>query len=70
MTSDELHRRADVLARERQIPHSAALSIMARAGARARRRRYGVTHVTVGDRSDFAAIEQPARPYWWQRDGG
>lgn len=70
MNWDQLHDRADKLARERQIPHSAALAIMARAGARARRRRYGVTHTTVGDRTDFAAIEQPARPYWWQRDGG
>ncbi len=68
MNSDELHRQAEKLARERQIPHSAALSILGRAGARARRRNYGATHVTVGDRSDFAAIEQPARPYWWQRE--
>jgi hypothetical protein len=63
MTSDELHRRADKLSRERQIPHSAALSILGRAGARARRRHYGST---VVERGAFAAVEPPNRPQWWQ----
>jgi hypothetical protein len=63
MNSYQVHAEADRLARELGISHSEALSRIAR---RPRRRRsYGATQITVGDRAGFAAIEQPAKPFWW-----
>jgi len=65
MTSHDLHRLAERIAREQRIEHSAALAILGRRGAeaKARRRNYGVTR---GERGAFGAVERPAKSYWWQ----
>ena len=68
MNFDQVQELARRIARERGISQEQALSELGKHGSAARQRAYAVLHPTRSDRAAFSEIEQPRRPFWWQKE--
>lgn len=66
MNYNDLHSRAEYIARKNGISHAAALSMLGHAGAcKVKKQRNEMKPLAA---RDLEAIESPARPFWWQKE--